>query len=140
MPEVLSRNFGPSVMSIVRGNKLSGYKILIVEDEILIALDIEAALEDCGAIVHGPVTRLAEGVALAKERGADFDCAILDVNLQGEDVFPIAEVLCSLNVPFLFHTGHGDSATLQKKFEGVPVCNKPFQTERLVEVVAELVS
>lgn len=119
---------------------LSGRHVLIVEDEVLIALDIESALEDRGADVTGPVTRLADGLKVANDDSTRFDCAVLDINLQGEDVFPIAEILEKRGVPFLFHTGHGDSNTLRKQFANAPVCNKPFQTERLVSELEKLIS
>ena len=121
-------------------SNLSGRTVLIVEDEVLIALDIEAALEDRGAIVRGPITRLSEGLPIAEDRDEAFDCAVLDVNLRGEDVYPIAEKLQARGIPFLFHTGHGDSAVLQERFAGAPVCNKPFQTERLVNELEKLIS
>lgn len=120
-------------------SSLNGRSVLIVEDEVLIALDIEAALEDRGAIVHGPITRLSDGLPIAEDPEQEFDCAVLDVNLRGEEVFPIAERLRARGVPFLFHTGHGDSETLQRRFAGAPVCNKPFQTERLVSELEKLI-
>ena len=119
-------------------SRLAGRTVLIVEDEVLIALDIESALEDRGANVRGPITRLCDGLPLAKDKNEKFDCAVLDVNLRGEEVFPIAEELQKRGVPFLFHTGHGDSEQLQSRFQGAPVCNKPFQTERLVSEIEKL--
>ena len=119
---------------------LDGRTVLLVEDEVLIALDIEAALEDRGATVRGPVTRLSEGLPIADDETQLFDCAVLDVNLRGEEVFPIAERLQARGVPFLFHTGHGDSTQLQQRFAGAKVCNKPFQTERLVKELEKLFS
>ncbi|MBZ6379259.1 hypothetical protein B5C34_08695 [Pacificimonas flava] len=119
---------------------LTGRHILVVEDEVLIALDIETALEMQGAKVHGPITRLAEGLSIAENSAEEFDGAILDINLQGEEVFPIAEVLSAKGVPFLFHTGHGDSRTLQQQYAKAPVCNKPCQTETLLSELERLVS
>ncbi|MGB7405135.1 MAG: response regulator [Pacificimonas sp.] len=119
---------------------MSGRHILLVEDEILIAMDIESELEERGAIVRGPVTRLAEGLPISEDAAELLDAAILDVNLRGEDVFPIAERLASRGVPFLFHTGHADREDLRARFETAPVCNKPVQTEALVDEVERLLA
>ena len=118
---------------------LAGRTVLIVEDEVLIALDIEAALEQKGALVKGPVTRLADGLPIAENQSHEFDCAVLDVNLRGEEVFPIAEKLQKNGIPFLFHTGHGKSEVLQQRFANAPVCNKPFQTEKLLLELEKLI-
>ena len=112
---------------------LAGIRVLLVEDEVLIAMDIEAELQDRGATVWGPVTRLSDGIPVASDASTRFDAAILDVNLRGEDVFPIAEALSGRGIPFLFHTGHGETIELQARFAGAPVCNKPIQTEQLVD-------
>lgn len=117
---------------------MSGRTILLVEDELLIAMDIEAALEDRGFRVRGPIMRVSDGLLIADDPNEKFDAAILDINLRGEDVYPIAEKLKSRGVPFLFHTGHGEANTLEARFGNIPVCNKPVHTQRLVEEVEKL--
>ncbi|MGB3722817.1 MAG: response regulator [Pacificimonas sp.] len=119
---------------------LSGLTVLLVEDELLIAMDIEAALEDRGATVRGPIMRLSDGVPLAENEDEHFDVAILDINLRGEEVYPIAERLKLRGVPFLFHTGHGEEDILKARFGEIPVCNKPVRTERLVDEVERLLA
>ena len=116
---------------------LVGRRVLLVEDELLLALDIAMALEDEGAEVVGPIDDLAQGLSLL-EREPLLDAAILDIDLHGEDVFPLAERLRARGVPFLFHTGHGDRAAIARHFEGVPLCTKPVLTERLLDAVKGL--
>ena len=118
-------------------DRLSGRRILLVEDELLLAMDVQMALEEAGADVIGPIGSLAEGLALL-DREEVFDIAILDIDLHGEDVFPLAERLEARGVPFLFHTGHGDREALARRFRGTTVCIKPMLTERLVEATGEL--
>ncbi len=88
--------------------RLEGMRVLVVEDEFLLAMMVEDILTDEGCIVVGPFARVAEAlVAAAKE---PVDLAILDVNVAGEKVFPVAEVLDGRGVPFLLLTGYGDLA------------------------------
>jgi CheY-like chemotaxis protein len=91
------------------GPDLAGKRILVVEDESLIAMLLEMALQDEGCIVVGPASRVAEALELAGD-GQHLDGALLDVNLGGEAVFPVAEALASRAVPFLLLSGYGDQA------------------------------
>ena len=100
-------------------------------------MDVQLALEEAGADVIGPIGSLSEGLELL-DREEVFDVAILDIDLHGEDVFPLAERLEGRGVPFLFHTGHGDREALTRRFQAATVCTKPMLTERLVEATAEL--
>ncbi|MGR3435421.1 MAG: response regulator [Shimia sp.] len=116
---------------------LAGRRILLAEDELMVALDIEMALDDAGAEMVGPVDDLDAGLRLLRGE-TEIDAAILDVDLHGQDVFPIAEALQARQVPFLFHTGHGSREELGRRFGGVPVCIKPVLAEDMIEAVAEL--
>lgn len=118
---------------------LAGRRILLVEDEAMIALDIELALLDEGADVVGPVGELQRGLA-ALDSERVIDAAILDVDLHGEDVYPIAERLKARNVPFLFHTGHASREELTRRFGPVPVCTKPMLAEALVDAIGDLLA
>lgn len=116
---------------------LNGRDILLVEDEALIAMEIEMVLEAYGALIHGPIPDLP-GATQAAEAG-HFDAAILDVDLCGEDVFPAAQVLQRRRVPFLFHTGHATRGELQRDYPDVPVCKKPMASDRLARCLAALI-
>jgi len=80
-------------------------RMLVVEDEILVAMMIEDSLVSIGVEVAGVVGTLEEAMKRANEGG--FDCALLDVHLRGRDIYPVAEVLAAKGVPFIFATGYG---------------------------------
>jgi DNA-binding response OmpR family regulator len=112
-------------------------RILIVEDDYLIATLLAEILETAGWHVVGPVGRLTEAVDAAAKEG--FDAAVLDVNLGGEAVYPVAEVLDARHVPFVFLTGYGTDM-LQRPFCERPRLGKPFKHEELIGTVARLVA
>ncbi|MEP4197582.1 MAG: hypothetical protein ABJL99_18315 [Aliishimia sp.] len=114
-------------------------KVLLVEDEVLVAMDIEYALMDAGAQVIGPATSLKSTLDLVSN-GAEIDGAVLDINLNGENVFPAAAILHQRKVPFLFHTGHGLSLDLGTMFPGARLCTKPMKVCRLISELADLMS
>jgi CheY-like chemotaxis protein len=102
---------------------LSGLRILVVEDDFLIARDIKEAIERLGGRVVGPIGRLEQAQDLA--RRTVFDAAILDVKLDGDVTFPLAEELLMRGVPIVLATGY-DLVSLPEKFQGVPHLRKPF--------------
>lgn len=97
---------------------------------------LETAFEEVGAIVIGPAATLAEAVDLCEH--ADVDVAVVDIDLNGLDVFPAADILLKRNIPFLFQTGHGQRRELQADYPAVPVCKKPVSRKELIAAVAEL--
>ncbi len=103
-------------------------RILVVEDEMLIALHIEDMVRELGFEVVGPAMRLAPALALA--RSESLDCAILDVNLAGSKSFPVADVLRARAVPFIFATGYG-SKGLDDAYRGAATLQKPFRPQDL---------
>lgn len=105
------------------GNDLNGLRILVVEDEAAISLLLEDMLLDFGCEVVGPAGRLNTALDLATTE--TLDLAILDVNVAGEPVYPVAETLEKRNVPFVFSTGYG-SAGIKETFRDRPVVQKPF--------------
>ena len=115
---------------------LQGLTIMVVEDEFLVANLIEHMLEDAGCAVWGPFPRLAEAVDGAAH--ADCDAAVLDVNLAGERIFPVAEILARRNIPFLFVTGY-DGGSLPKEYAGRPRLHKPFRSAELLGALSDLV-
>jgi DNA-binding response OmpR family regulator len=111
-------------------------RILIVEDDYLIAVLLTEVIETAGWQVVGPVGHLSEALdAAASEK---FDAAVLDVNLGGEAVYPVAEVLDGRRVPFAFLTGYG-SETLNRPFCERPRLGKPFKTQELIGTLKRLV-
>jgi CheY-like chemotaxis protein len=99
-------------------------KVLIVEDEALVSMLLEAMLEDAGCDVVGPAPRVSAGVALVTS-GEAMDAAILDVNVAGEQVFPVAEALAARGVPFAFASGYGEGG-VPEMWRDRPVLQKPF--------------
>ena len=103
-------------------------RVLIVEDEMLVAMNIEDMLLDLGHDVAGLASRLEPALALARE--GSFDLAMLDVNLAGEQSFPVAHVLVERGIPFLFATGYGVKG-IAEEFRSFPVLQKPFRARDL---------
>jgi CheY-like chemotaxis protein len=103
---------------------LAGRRILVVEDEIFVAMLVEELLRDLGCDVVGPASNVAEALALTgRER---LDAAVLDVNLGAERVFPVADSLRRLAVLFVFVTGY-DRTVLTNGYTGHPMIQKPFE-------------
>jgi CheY-like chemotaxis protein len=102
---------------------LNGLRVLVVEDEAAISLLLEDMLLDFGCEVVGPSARLAAALeAVEKEK---VDIAILDVNVAGEPIYPVAEALQTRSIPFVFSTGYG-SQGIKDSFRDRPVLQKPF--------------
>lgn len=98
-------------------------RVLVVEDEAAISILIEDMLLDFGTEIVGPAARIEHALQLARE--ADVDLGILDINLAGEDTYPIANVLRRRNIPFVFATGYSTNA-LPPQFRASPTLQKPF--------------
>ena len=109
---------------------LEGLRVLVVEDEMMVDM-----LSDLGCTVVGPASRLDEALALVRE--TELDCAVLDVNLGGQPIFPVADLLREKGAPFAFATGYGD-AGLREVDRGSPVLQKPFREGDLARVLTEL--
>ncbi|SMH62605.1 response regulator [Azospirillum agricola] len=107
-------------------------RILLVEDEPLVAMAIEDSLETQNVGVVGPAGTVAEALALIAEGG--IDAALLDVTLRGERVDPVADALSARNIPFLFTTGHG-AAGLPAAHQHRPVLSKPFRETEMNEAI-----
>jgi CheY-like chemotaxis protein len=108
-------------------------RALVVEDEIMIRMLLEDMLGDLGYDVAGAAGGLDEAMALARD--ADIDVAILDVNLNGNPVYPVADILAKRGVPFIFSTGYGEQG-LPDAYRGCPMLQKPFQMENLERALA----
>lgn len=114
---------------------LKGRRVLVVEDETMIAMLVEDMLRDLGCAVVGPAHGLDAALALA-EGGEAIDAALLDVNLSGQPVFPVADALRARGVPMIFATGYGESG-LREIDAGAPVLQKPFRAADLARALGE---
>lgn len=111
-------------------------RVLVVEDEYMLADDLTMELEDSGAVVIGPVGTVHDALAMIAGT-SQIDAAILDVSLRGEMVFPAADLLVERNVPFLFTTGY-DASVFPTRFAHVPRCEKPLSMARVTKAIGSL--
>lgn len=111
----------------------AGLRILLVEDEAMVAMIIEDTLSDLGCEVVGPMSSLERALAAA-QTAERIDGAFLDVNLRGELVYPVADALQARGVPFAFVTGYGEKG-IDARYRGAPVLTKPFMPETVEQLV-----
>ena len=111
---------------------LTGKRILVVEDEALIAVMVEDMLTDMGSVVVGPAATIEQALALA--RTEDIDGAVLDVNVRGERIDPVADALTARGVPMLFATGYGEVRLASGN--AATVIDKPYTQEKLARGLA----
>ena len=115
-------------------DSVKGRRIIIVEDAVLLALELEAGLIEAGAIVVGTAADVEEALKLAETA---FDVAVLDANLNGTAVTPVAEALVKRGKPFIFATGYGDAAAPAPEGFNAPVVRKPYNVAQIAAAVAE---
>jgi DNA-binding response OmpR family regulator len=113
---------------------LSALRVLVVEDEYLTAVDLCDELERAGAVVVGPYTRLEDALALLATM-APLDAAVLDVNLDGQPVFPLADALRRRTVPLIFTTGCERTA-FPTAYTASRILEKPVRTSLVIDAVA----
>jgi DNA-binding NtrC family response regulator len=111
---------------------LAGLRVLVVEDEPIVAWDLAETLETYGCEIVGPAYDLAQAKELSRERTVDG--AVLDVNLGSDKVFPLADSLAAVPIPFCYVTGYGVAGLRPQDLQH-PVLQKPVDTGRLVQVV-----
>jgi DNA-binding response OmpR family regulator len=114
---------------------LDGLRILIAEDDFLLAEIVVRALNRAGCVVVGPAARCDRAVELAGR--SDLDVALLDINLHGEHCYPAARLLLARKVPFAFMTAYSRSY-IPRELASVAVLAKPFEMTELLEMVAKL--
>ena len=112
-------------------------RLLVVEDEYLIRMLLEDMLADLGYEVAAAVGTIAEASELAAS--GDFNAAILDVNLDGQEIYPVAEILAKRGLPFVFVTGYGERS-LGEPYRDRPALQKPFQIAQLKAALDELLA
>ena len=120
---------------MIGNENLQGRRVLVVEDELMISMLVEDMLSDLGCSVVGPAHELAAALALANGPEG-IDAALLDVNLAGQSVFPVADALRARGVPSIFSTGYGE-AGLRDVDRGAPVLQKPFRAGDLARALQE---
>ena len=116
---------------------LAGLKVLVVEDETIVAMLLEQMLEELGCTVAGVAGQVSAATELAQT--IDADIAILDMNLGGQRVDPVAEALAARDVPFVFASGYGEDG-LAPQFRGRPVLPKPFRLDQLKAALIKIVA
>lgn len=111
-------------------------RILVVEDELLIAIDVEATFHAEGWEVLGPVPSVARALSILRDETPDAAC--LDMNLNGKSSAEIARLLKARGIPFLILTGYSESWISDPVFQGAPIVRKPFETDDLVATLSRL--
>lgn len=118
-------------------NDIVGLRLLVVEDEMLIAMTIEDVLTDLGCTVVGPASSVAKAMDLLTKE--EIDGAILDLNLKGEQALPVAEALHKRGTPFFFLTGYGSTGSNQLLFDA-PTLPKPFDPVSLQQLIEDTIA
>ena len=113
-----------------------GHRILVAEDELLLAMEIRRFLEDWGCLVLGPVPSVSRALALLAEEAPDG--AVLDVNLKGELAAPVAEALAAREVPFVLLTGYGVPMVTEPVLRAAPRLDKPVSPVSLEAALMSL--
>jgi CheY-like chemotaxis protein len=109
--------------------------VLVIEDDIFIAMDVEHMVAECGCATVGPVSNVEAGIATVREH--DLDGAVLDVNLGDERVWPVADLLKERGVPFILATGYS-TAEVPERFTDYPIVHKPFNERDLAAALDRL--
>lgn len=117
-------------------SSLYGRRVLVVEDEMIVAWLLEDMLADFGCTMVGPATRINQALAMINAEA--LDAAVLDVNLNGQQSYPLADALVTRGVPFVFSTGYG--GRLLEGYRDFPVLQKPYQSVEFRNALAKLLS
>ena len=112
-----------------------GLRVLVVEDEVMISALVEDMVAELGHSIAGLAASVEEAAGLAE--GAEFDVALLDVNLQGQTVESVAKMLARRGKPFVFTTGYGERV-IPPEFKDRPMLPKPYHIEQLGEILSRV--
>lgn len=115
---------------------LQGTRVLIVEDECVIAMEIECTLKDCGAQVVGSCTTVESAIEQI-DRSRDFDAAILDIDLRGQYAGPVADKLIRVGIPFIITSGY-EPKQYGIRFKGVPWLEKPVSPSSIAAAIVRV--
>lgn len=124
-------------MTKIAEPSFQGHRLLVVEDEYFLAQEVCEGLKDMGAEIVGPAGSVDDALALIE--GGTLHGAVLDVNLGGEPVFPVADRLAERGVPFLFTTGY-DASAIPDRFGAVVRCEKPVDVDRVVRAIGKVLA
>lgn len=113
------------------GNPLAGRQILVVEDEAMVVMLIEDMLEEAGCTIT-PVGSIPKALAIIEDK--EFDAALLDLNINGETSYAVADALTARGIPFAFSTGYGESG-VRPDYQHIGMVEKPYRSQRLVEAL-----
>ena len=117
------------------GQRTCGLRVLVVEDEAMVALLLEEMIAELGYQVVGPVARLGKAVEIASTEM--IDAAILDINVDGKEVYPVAETLAARHIPFAFVSGYGKEG-LRSSYRASPTLGKPFRRQDLQKLFEKM--
>jgi hypothetical protein len=117
---------------------MSTLRLLIMEDEFIIALDLSNLAQDLGYAVLGPFATLVDGTRAIESIRPD--AAILDVQLADGEVYPLADALMQMGVPLIFHSGHADQCGLLARYPGARSAGKPCPSSLLAEQLGEVIA
>ena len=131
-PAVQGASAGPA--NLHEPPRINGLRLLIVEDALLLTLELESGLQEAGAQIMGSAADLEEAMRMVD---LPLDAAVLDANLNGVSVLPVAEALAARGVPFVFATGYGDSKMAPQGF-GAPIIRKPYDVTQVAAALAEI--
>ena len=112
---------------------IAGLDVLVVEDEAIVAINLESMLEELGCSILGPIMQLDKAIQ-AVGKGMTPAVAILDVNLNGQRVFPLARLLTAQGTPIVFATGYGREG-LPADWQDFPVIQKPYTLQQVADAV-----
>lgn len=118
----------------MKSNELDGVRILVVDDNYMIASNLAEALGSAGARIVGVLGTLEDATVFVASRHAEVEIALLDVNLAGVMSYPVADILVRHDVPFIFMTGY-DTASMEAAYRDFPVCMKPFGFQTVVSTI-----
>jgi CheY-like chemotaxis protein len=118
-----------------QGNpNIKGRRLLVVEDDFLIADDLANSLQELGAEIVGPAGTVEDALELLESDGV-LDAAVLDINLREERVYPVASVLTQRGIPFVFTTGY-DTVAIPQVYASAPRCEKPVDKMQLIRLLS----
>ncbi len=115
-------------------SNLEGLRVFVVEDEFIVLIMLENMLAELGCEIVGSASRLAQALGMISDRA--IDAAVLDINLGGTEVYPVAEALAARNVPIVFSTGYG-YAGVSAPWRSRPILQKPFHPHQLAAALTQ---